>query len=56
MSAVRFCDLSVPTWWHIAWRVSFPVLAHSFDLQPAQRDLMELVVGFFDKHLRGGKP
>jgi acetyl esterase/lipase len=29
---------------------------HSFDLQPPQRDLRELVVGFFDKHLRGGKP
>jgi dipeptidyl aminopeptidase/acylaminoacyl peptidase len=29
---------------------------HSFDLQPAQRDLREPVVGFFDKHLRGGKP
>ena len=29
---------------------------HSFDLQPTQRDLRELVIGFFDKHLRGGKP
>jgi acetyl esterase/lipase len=25
---------------------------HSFDLQPAQRDLRALVVGFFDKHLK----
>jgi acetyl esterase/lipase len=25
---------------------------HSFDLQPTQRDLRELVVGFFDKHLK----
>lgn len=25
---------------------------HSFDLQPKQRDLRPLVVGFFDKHLR----
>ena len=28
---------------------------HSFDLQPKQRDLRELVVGFFDKHLRREK-
>jgi len=26
---------------------------HSFDLQPKQRDLRPLVVGFFDKHLKG---
>jgi dipeptidyl aminopeptidase/acylaminoacyl peptidase len=26
--------------------------AHSFDLQPRQRDLRGLVVGFFDKHLK----
>jgi dipeptidyl aminopeptidase/acylaminoacyl peptidase len=25
---------------------------HSFDLQPKQRDLRELVVKFFDKHLK----
>jgi len=26
---------------------------HSFDLQPKQRDLRPLVIGFFDKHLKG---
>ena len=30
--------------------------AHSFDLQPCAMRSRELVVGFFDKHLRGGKP
>jgi hypothetical protein len=29
---------------------------HSFDLQPPQRELRELVIGFFDKHLRSRKP
>jgi acetyl esterase/lipase len=29
---------------------------HSFDLQPKQRDLRELVVAFFDKHLKREKP
>jgi acetyl esterase/lipase len=29
---------------------------HSFDLQPTQRDLRALVVGFFDKHLKPGQP
>jgi acetyl esterase/lipase len=29
---------------------------HSFDLQPRQRDLRELVVAFFDKHLKKRKP
>ena len=29
---------------------------HSFDLQPRQRDLRELVVGFFDKHLKRRTP
>ena len=28
---------------------------HSFHLQPAQRDLRPLVIGFFDKHLKGSK-
>jgi acetyl esterase/lipase len=29
---------------------------HSFDLQPKQRDLRELVVAFFDKHLKARQP
>jgi acetyl esterase/lipase len=29
---------------------------HSFHLQPKQRDLRELVIGFFDKHLKTNKP
>jgi dipeptidyl aminopeptidase/acylaminoacyl peptidase len=29
---------------------------HSFDLQPAQRDLRALVVAFFDKHLKKAQP
>ena len=28
---------------------------HSFHLQPKQRDLRELVVGFFDRHLKGAE-
>jgi acetyl esterase/lipase len=28
---------------------------HSFDLQPKQRDLRPLVIGFFDKHLKPGR-
>lgn len=28
---------------------------HSFDLQPKQRDLRPLVLGFFDKHLKPGR-
>jgi acetyl esterase/lipase len=30
--------------------------AHSFDLQPSQRDLRPLVVGFFDQHLKKKAP
>lgn len=29
---------------------------HTFHLQPKQKDLRPLVLAFFDKHLRGGKP
>ena len=28
---------------------------HTFHLQPKQRDLRPVVLGFFDKHLRAGK-
>ncbi len=30
-----------------------PDAPHSFHLQPAQRELRPLVLGFFDKHLKG---
>ncbi|MGN6553240.1 MAG: alpha/beta hydrolase fold domain-containing protein [Verrucomicrobiota bacterium] len=33
-----------------------PGAPHSFDLQPVQRDLRPLVLGFFDKHLKPGWP
>lgn len=36
--------------------VVIPDAPHTFDLQPAQRDLRPLVIGFFDKHLKGGDP
>ncbi|TWU27579.1 alpha/beta hydrolase [Bythopirellula polymerisocia] len=32
--------------------VVIPGAVHSFDLQPKQRDLRPLVIGFFDKHLK----
>ncbi|MBX7207307.1 MAG: alpha/beta hydrolase [Verrucomicrobiaceae bacterium] len=32
--------------------VSIPGAPHSFDLHPAQRDIRDLVLGFFDKHLK----
>lgn len=32
--------------------VVIPGAPHSFHLQPAQRDLRELVIGFFDRHLK----
>lgn len=35
--------------------VVIPDAPHSFHLQPKQRDLRPLVLGFFDKHLKPGK-
>lgn len=36
--------------------VIIPGAKHTFHLQPKQRDLRPLVIGFFDKHLKGVKP
>jgi acetyl esterase/lipase len=36
--------------------VIIPDAEHSFDLQPPQRDLRPLVLGFFDEYLKGIKP
>lgn len=36
--------------------ISIPDAPHSFDLHPAQRDIREVVLGFFDKHLKSSKP
>ncbi len=36
--------------------VIIPGAPHTFDLQPKERDLRELVLGFFDRHLKGSQP
>jgi acetyl esterase/lipase len=36
--------------------VIIPDAPHTFHLQPKQRDLRPVVLGFFDQHLKGGRP